>query len=111
MHDGFVNVSVVVAADGTVIDAMYEREQVSDIRVRPFGSGRYDIAFTTTAEASPDRSVIEVSSADGQASVRGSYCSFSPASPRYPHQVTVRVEIYRQVEPVENEFRVDMRLA
>ncbi|WP_433202780.1 hypothetical protein ACQP1G_12895 [Nocardia sp. CA-107356] len=112
MPDEYVNVSVTVAADGSVVETTYAQEHVADIRVQPFGSGSYDVAFITTVEVSP-RSVAEATTEGGCASVKGLYCNFSPANPKYAYQVTVRVQTSRgqEAESTDSGFRLDLQLA
>ncbi|WP_040833763.1 hypothetical protein [Nocardia brevicatena] len=112
MPDEYVNVSVVVAADGSVIEATHDGEQVADIRVQPFPSGAFDVAFLTTMEPSTSRSMVEATAeGDAHASVEGLYCSFSAADPSYPQEVTVRVRISRGPESMAGGFRLDLQLA
>jgi glutathionyl-hydroquinone reductase len=111
MPDECVNVSVVVAADGSVIEATHDQE-VADIRVQPFPSGAFDVAFLTTMEPSDSRSIAEATAkGDAHASVEGLYCSYSAADPRYPHEVTVRVQMSRGLESMDGGFRLDLQLA
>jgi hypothetical protein len=109
----YVKLAVVVAADGAVVDATYADSEVAAIKVQPFGSGAYDVAFVTTAEASEARSMTLVSSEEGDASVTGLYCNFSVNfdARRFTHQVTVRVQTTRDQKRADCAFRLDLQLA
>ncbi|GAB2707239.1 hypothetical protein [Nocardia thraciensis] len=117
MPDEYVNLCVAVAADGTVVEATFPQERVADIRVQPFGSGSYDVAFITTTEVSPSHSVAKVATdGDGQALVEAMYCNFSTASlsdesRSFDHQVTVRVQTSRGADRADCGFRLDLQLA
>ncbi|WP_433714517.1 hypothetical protein ACQP2U_10625 [Nocardia sp. CA-084685] len=114
MPDEYVNISVVVAADGSIVEATHEQEQVADIRVQRLPSGVFDVAFITTVEPSTSRSITKaIAEGDARASVEGLYCNFSPVNRQYAHEVTVRVRISSspEAEPAGEGFRLDLQLA
>lgn len=114
MPDEYVNMSVVVAADGSIVEATHEQEQIADIRVQRLPSGIFDVAFITTVEPSTSRSITKATAAGGaRAFVEGLHCNFSPVNRQYAHEVTVRVRIVSspEAEPAGEGFRLDLQLA
>lgn len=111
----YVNLTVVVAADGSLVDSTFVQDQVAHIRIQPFGSGTYDVAFVANVDASQECSVMTATSAEGDATVKALYCNFSAdfseTGRKYAHQITVRVQTSQEQAPANCGFSLDLQLA
>jgi hypothetical protein len=102
-----VSVSALVDADGSVAGAEYPQDQVSELKVQPFGGGRYDVSLLTNVDVISTQPVVAAEGRHGEVSVTDVWSGYS-ASADYPHEVTVRVET--SPNTIAGGFRLRLRL-